>query len=109
MNKDKHFPESQFMSSKSKKRSNGEKDGIQMENMNKAKKFFNPPNCKRPTNQCKGLTRGPSNMISKFSEEFSQSEFFPMRTNPGGMKYKSIPDNIGSAARFIRQGCLSFS
>jgi len=61
------------------------------------------------TNQCNSLTRGPSNKISSFRDVTPDSLFFPTRTKPGGMRYKSVPDNIGSAARFTRQGCLSLS
>jgi len=64
------------------------------------------------TNQCNSLTRGPSNMISsclKVASNLCLEAFFPIRTKPGGMRYKSVPDNIGSAARFTRQGCLSLS
>lgn len=48
-------------------------------------------------------------MISRFLEMASGPLLFPIRTKPGGMRYKSVPDNIGSAARFTRQGCLSLS
>lgn len=61
------------------------------------------------TNQCNSLTRGPSSKMSSFLGVASDPLFFPIRTKPGGIRYKSVPDSIGSAARFIRQGCLSLS